>query len=421
MLLRRGHRHRRNRHGHRGARLIDHRCAAGLRVHHRIDRFARRTLAQRRQILGDRIGRRRRRGRDHGRWQRRLRLLRRRRRHLERGQIAHAREAHVDRIELRDQLGRNRLARDGDALDRLALLHLDPRLGALAEQLAQEPREPARRHDRAVARGRVLERIDDLVRRLEALLGRLRQELERDLIDLGGQPRAAHRWRRRRLRDDRVHVREVALAPIQPLRRQHLPEHDAEREQVAAAIHRGAAALLGRQVADLSLHRAGARLARAVLGLRDAEVDQLDRALVADHQVRRRHVAVNDAERAAIDADALVRVMQSRRGVSDHGEDVAERDLAAQRSRAMQERAHRLAVHVLHREEVRVAELSDVVDLRDVRVVELRGEARLFEEHLHEVRVARALAQDALQNDVPFDAGGAGTARQKDLGHATSR
>ena len=57
---------------------------------------------------------------------------------------------------------------------------------------------------------------------------------------------------------------------------------------------------------------------------------------------------------------------------------------AAQRVRAMQQRAHGLAVHVLHREEVRVAELSDVVDLRDVGMLELRREPRLVEEHPHE-------------------------------------
>jgi hypothetical protein len=132
-----------------------------------------------------------------------------------------------------------------------------------------------------------------------------------------------------------VHVLEVARAPIQPLGRQHFPEHDAEREQIATAIDRRAAALLGRQVADLSLHRSGSRLARAVLGLRDTEVDDLHRALVADHQVRRRHVAVHDAERTPVHAVALVRVMQAGGRVRDHREDVAERDLAPQRSGAM--------------------------------------------------------------------------------------
>ena len=41
--------------------------------------------------------------------------------------------------------------------------------------------------------------------------------------------------------------------------------------------------------------------------------------------------------------------------------------------------------------------------LRDVRMVELRGEPGLFEEHLYEVRVVRAIAQDPLEHDVALD------------------
>ena len=47
-----------------------------------------------------------------------------------------------------------------------------------------------------------------------------------------------------------------------------------------------------------------------------------------------------------------------------------------------------------------LAEPADVVDLRDVRVVELRGEPRLVEEHRHELRVAEPLRQDPLEHDV---------------------
>jgi hypothetical protein len=88
---------------------------------------------------------------------------------------------------------------------------------------------------------------------------------------------------------------------------------------------------------------------------------------------------------------------------------------------ALQHRAHGLAVHVLHREEVRVAELSGVVDLRDVRVLELRGEARFFEEHPHERDVARMLAQHALEHDVALHRANADAARQKDLRHPAGR
>ena len=89
--------------------------------------------------------------------------------------------------------------------------------------------------------------------------------------------------------------------------------------------------------------------------------------------------------------------------------------------RALEQRTHGLAVDVLHREEVRVAELSDVVDLRDVRMLELRREPRLVEEHPHERLVVRAMAQDPLQHHVALETSRTRAAREKDLGHPTSR
>src|SRR6185312_16133524 len=71
--------------------------------------------------------------------------------------------------------------------------------------------------------------------------------------------------------------------------------------------------------------------------------------------------------------------------------------------------------------EVRVAELTDVVDLRDVRVLQLRREPRLVEEHPHERLIVRAMPEDPLEHDVALDSRRARTAREKDLGHSTSR
>ena len=84
---------------------------------------------------------------------------------------------------------------------------------------------------------------------------------------------------------------------IEPLARRQLVQDDADGEDVAAAIDRRAAALLGRHVADLALERAGQRLHFARRRLGDAEVDDLDRAVEADDDVLRRDVAVHDLER----------------------------------------------------------------------------------------------------------------------------
>ena len=76
--------------------------------------------------------------------------------------------------------------------------------------------------------------------------------------------------------------------------RQDLVEHDAQREEVAAAVDRLAPGLLGRHVLELALQRAGLGLRGLRRGLRDAEVAELDVALVRDQDVLRRHVAVDE-------------------------------------------------------------------------------------------------------------------------------
>ena len=128
---------------------------------------------------------------------------------------------------------------------------------------------------------------------------------------------------------------------------------------------------------------------------------------------------MHDAERLAIDAEPVVRVLQARRRTRDDRQRAADRHLALELVRAVHQLAHRLPVDVLHREEVRVAELPGVEHLRDVGVLELGGEPGLVEEHVDMLDVRGAMTEHALQHDVTLDACLALGPRQEDLGHAT--
>ena len=76
-------------------------------------------------------------------------------------------------------------------------------------------------------------------------------------------------------------------------------------------------------------------------------------------------------------------------------ERVLEVELVARR--AMEDPRQVLAVDVLHREEVFAVLEPDVVDLRDVGVVETRDQAGLVEQHPHEPLVGRLVGQDPLE------------------------
>jgi hypothetical protein len=75
-------------------------------------------------------------------------------------------------------------------------------------------------------------------------------------------------------------------------------------------------------------------------------------------------------------------------------------------------------MNVLHREEVGAAESADIVDRRNVRVLQLGREPRLVQEHAHEQRVIGPLAQDAFEDTIALDPGETRATREEDLGHA---
>ena len=108
-------------------------------------------------------------------------------------------------------------------------------------------------------------------------------------------------------------------------------------------------------------------------------------------------------------------MMQPRaRAADDHHGQLERHGPAAPAQRGLEDRAGVLAVHVLHRHEVRAVGLVHLVDLRDVLVIERGGELRLVEEHRDEALILSALSQDCLQHHVALERAQAGGAREID-------
>ena len=232
-----------------------------------------------------------------------------------------------------------------------------------------------------------------LHRRLVAVVGLERHRLEDDLLQdarhLGVHQRGRHELA---LGDAREHLDHLALEGALP--GDELVEQDAGREDVAAAVERLAARLLGREVDVLALHRPVLGLAlarRADFG--DAEVHQLDLPLVADDDVLGRDVAVHDAQVAAGLVAQRVGVVQPR---ADLGHDECgdgKGDPEAHVARPARQLRERLAVDVLHGQEVLAVDLA-------------------------EGRVAGVVRQDPLDDHRLGDAGGGDVLRAEDLRHA---
>ena len=83
----------------------------------------------------------------------------------------------------------------------------------------------------------------------------------------------------------------------------------------------------------------------------------------------------------------------------------------------LEDRAHVLARHVLHRDVVRVVDLPQVERLGQVGMTQLRGDLRLVDEHLDELFVLGDGREDALDRDQLFEALDADGLGLVDLGH----
>ena len=132
----------------------------------------------------------------------------------------------------------------------------------------------------------------------------------------------------------------------------------------------------------------------------------------------RADVAMNDLERAPRRVLHLVRFVKACARVGEDAQEHPRRNLEALALARSIELRERVALDVLHREIEDLVLLAEVEDLRDVRVLDARGDARLVEEHLLEANVRGELRQDRLDGDELLEAVFASLARDPDARHS---
>ena len=204
---------------------------------------------------------------------------------------------------------------------------------------------------------------------------------------------------------------------MQGLQREELEQERAERVHVRPGVHGVAAHLLGRHVPRRAHGRAveapgGERRAaggrvrcsrelRPALQFREAPIEEVDLAEVAEHHVARLQVPVDDAAR--------VREVKRLADARERRQQLAPRELPYRVHVPLAERGKDLleggAAQALHREvDVPLRIASQVVDRDDRGVLELALHARFAQESCDEIAARRVLAADPLERDVPTDA-----------------
>ena len=181
-----------------------------------------------------------------------------------------------------------------------------------------------------------------------------------------------------------------------------LVEHDAEREEIGAMVELEPERLLGAHVARRAEHLAELGARRGALGARavrlghagDAEIEDLGGpAAIAEHDVRRLDVAVDDAEPVGIIERA-----------GDLGADPGD-GLERHPARLAQMLVERDAVEQFHGDIGKAVRLADVVDGDDVGVRERAGGPGLAQEAADQADILPELGLQHLDREDAVDAG----------------
>jgi hypothetical protein len=147
---------------------------------------------------------------------------------------------------------------------------------------------------------------------------------------------------------------------------QHLAEDDAEREEVRAAIDVLCVGRLGTQIADFALDDPVLGVLLTIARPRDAEICQLDFAVVRNDDVAWADVAVDDLLWLPVRRAEFVRKVETGAGLVDDPRRQPPRTTPVERTEPLQDPEEVTPGHVLHGDIGRAFGLAEVVDLDDV-------------------------------------------------------
>src|SRR5713101_7658241 len=191
----------------------------------------------------------------------------------------------------------------------------------------------------------------------------------------------------------------MRIAVKRSLTGQHFIKADSDTKNVRTPVEWTSSRLLRADVWKFSIGRA--TIGRAVPGLGDAKVDQLDLSSEAHHHVRGRNVAVNQMVLAATLVFETVGVVQRMAQLRDDVAGQRDRQELAQLIGPGQHFPEILAANVFQSNKLPGGCLSKLIDTSDVGMGELKHVPPLGNEHRDQLRMLIHPGQESLDRYHP--------------------
>ena len=128
---------------------------------------------------------------------------------------------------------------------------------------------------------------------------------------------------------------------------------------------------------------------------------------------------MNQVQLAALGVALVVRVVEALAHLHGHVAGHRDRKRLGLVAHAIEDRPQVAPMDVLEGDEEAVVDLTEVEDLRDVRVLQLHGDLRLVDEHRDELFVLGDVREDAFHREEALEALHAKGLRFEDFGHTS--
>jgi hypothetical protein len=211
---------------------------------------------------------------------------------------------------------------------------------------------------------------------------------------------------------------EITGAEKEAFEGEEFVEDDAEGEDIAATVELATADLLGAHVAEFSFQDTYLSGARFPMGLRDAEVDQLDLAFVAYQNILRAYVAVDDAQFLTLLVALVVRIVKPL--TETHYEVTNHRNAKffIKFNGVIVDRLQVAPRHILKGNKIAFIDLTEIKNLSDVGVVKLNRDLGLIDKHVNKFFILRDRREDSLDRDEALETLNTKRLGFEDLSHA---